>query len=162
TLIRMDEANPPKPHREEETTMPNGDKHSSEKAGELIQELLRGMVERRASDLHIRSGTNAIYRIDGNLLPVDERVINPDLAKEMLGYMISVRQKKIFEARNEVDFSFAVPGVGRFRGNAFRQRGSVAVVLRQIPTKIPTFEDLSLPRVIPKFCQLNRGLVLVC
>jgi twitching motility protein PilT len=135
---------------------------NSDRAAEMLQILLRGMVERRASDLHLRSGALPIYRIDGNLTPVSDKVITPDMAKETLYHMISVRQRKIFEVKNDVDFSFAVPGLGRFRGNAFRQRGSVAIVLRQIPTKIPDFAELHLPKVMPKFCQLSRGMVLVC
>jgi twitching motility protein PilT len=145
---------PPIPHLEKAGA--NG------KAAELLQELLKGMVDHRASDLHLRSGTNPIYRIDGDLTAADKNVISPDMVKDILYSMISLRQRKIFEAKNEVDFSFAVAGHGRFRGNAFRQRGSVAIVLRQIPTKIPTFAELHLPKVMPKFCQLSRGLVLVC
>jgi twitching motility protein PilT len=76
--------------------------------------------------------------------------------------MLLPRQRKIFEELNEVDFSYAVAGLGRFRGNAFQQRGTVAVVLRQIPTRIPDFAELGLPKVMPKFCQLSRGLILVC
>lgn len=138
------------------------EKPTSDRAAELLQTLLKGMVERRASDLHLRSGAHPIYRVDGFLTPVSDKMITPELAKEALYHMISVRQRKIFEVKNDVDFSFAVPGLGRFRGNAFRQRGSVAIVLRQIPTRIPDFNELHLPKVMPKFCQLSRGLVLVC
>jgi len=104
----------------------------------------------------------AVLRIDGELSMPDKSVISPELAKEILNYMLSARHRKIFEAKYEVDFSFAVPGVGRFRGNSFRQRGTVAIVLRQIPTQIPNFSELNLPPVMQKFCQLSRGLVLVC
>ncbi len=135
---------------------------ANDKAAELIHELLKAMVDQRASDLHLRSGTPPIYRVDGDLVHTDKHVISPELTKDILYHMISVRQRKIFEARSEVDFSVSVPSLGRFRGNAFRQRGSVAIVLRQIPTKIPNFEELYLPKVLPKFCQLSRGLVLVC
>jgi twitching motility protein PilT len=155
----MDAANPAQP---EDKTNQFPEKPSSEKAAELLQGLLKGMVDRRASDLHLRSGAPPIYRIDGSLTPVSDKIITPDVAKDCLFHMISIRQRKIFEVKNDVDFSFAVPGFGRFRGNAFRQRGSVAIVLRQIPTKIPSFDELHLPRVMPKFCQLSRGLVLVC
>ncbi|MBV9079676.1 MAG: type IV pilus twitching motility protein PilT [Elusimicrobia bacterium] len=134
----------------------------SNAAIKLLQELLKGMVEKRASDLHLRSGSLPIYRIDGRLTPVSEVIVTPDLAKGALYHMIAPRQQKIFEVKNDIDFSFAVPGLGRFRGNAFRQRGSVAIVLRQIPTQIPSFDQLHLPRVMPKLCQLPRGLVLVC
>src|SRR6185295_11403475 len=122
----------------------------------------KGMLDRRASDLHLRSGSVPIYRIDGSLTPLDLKALAPDMVREVLYHMISVRQRKIFEAKSEVDFSYAVPGLGRFRGNAFRQRGSVAIVLRQIPTKIPNFSDLHLPAVMAKFCKLSRGLVLIC
>ena len=93
---------------------------------------------------------------------MDKTIISPEVARDALNLMLSPRHRKIFESRSEVDFSFAVPNLGRFRGNAFRQRGSVAVVLRQIPTNIPTFSDLNLPPVMQKFAQLSRGLVLVC
>ncbi len=131
-------------------------------ASELLHELLKGMVERKASDMHLRSGTVPIYRIDGNLSSAMKLVITPEMAHQALGQMLTPTQLKIFEARNDIDFSYALPAYGRFRGNAFRQRGSVAIVLRQIPTHIPNFTDLYLPKVMPKFCQLSRGLVLVC
>ncbi len=138
------------------------EKSIAEKAIDVLQDFLKGMVEKRASDLHIRAGTVPIYRIDGNLTPVNNKPMPPEFAKEILYHMLSPRQRKIFELTNDIDFSFAVPGLGRFRGNSFRQRGSIAVVLRQIPTKIPDFNELYLPKVMPKFCQLSRGLVLVC
>jgi twitching motility protein PilT len=133
-----------------------------ERADAQVARLLNGMVEKRASDLHIRTGTPPIYRIDGNLTPLDNSKFSAEQAKDFLYHMLSPRQQKIFEAKNEVDFSYAVPGAGRFRGNAFRQRGSVGIVLRQIPTNIPSFVDLNVPPVFKKFAQLSRGLVLVC
>ncbi len=133
-----------------------------EKAEALVTRLLISMVERRASDLHIRTGTPPIYRVDGNLVSATEDRFTPEQAREFLYHMLSPRQQKVFEARNEVDFSYAVANAGRFRGNAFRQRGSVGIVLRQIPTGIPTFSDLNLPPVFKKFAQLSRGLILVC
>ncbi|MCB4756208.1 MAG: type IV pilus twitching motility protein PilT [Elusimicrobia bacterium] len=136
--------------------------HSIEKVGNLLNSLIKVMVERRASDLHIRSGTPAVFRIDGELTIIDKTVLSQELVKEVLYLMLSPRHKKIFEAKNESDFSFAAPNLGRFRGNAFRQRGTVALVLRQIPTQIPTFSELNLPTVLQKVCQLSRGLVLIC
>ncbi|OVE78436.1 hypothetical protein BVX98_00300 [bacterium F11] len=133
-----------------------------EKVDELVHRWLRKMVERRASDLHIRVGTPVIYRIDGHLKSEDRIPLPPEIVREALYLMLHPRQRKIFEAKHEVDFSYAIPDYGRFRGNAFQQRGSVAVVLRQIPTKIPSFSQLQLPKVMEKFCQLSNGLVLVC
>jgi twitching motility protein PilT len=135
---------------------------SHEKADALVQRLLTSMIERRASDLHIRTGTPPIFRVDGNLVTSNEEKFTAEQSREFLYQMLSPRQQKVFEARNEVDFSYAVPNAGRFRGNAFRQRGSVGIVLRQIPTAIPTFSDLNLPAVFKKFAQLSRGLILVC
>ncbi|MFN0118415.1 MAG: type IV pilus twitching motility protein PilT [Elusimicrobiota bacterium] len=129
---------------------------------DIINDLLKVMVDKRASYLHVRSGCVPIFRIDGNLTPVSKSILSPDLVRDILFQMLSVRQRKIFEVKNEIDYSFAMAPFGRFRGNAFKQRGSVALVLRQIPTKIPTFQDLAVPKVMSKFAQLNRGLVLVC
>jgi twitching motility protein PilT len=139
-----------------------GDPALQATAASTLTELLKGMFEKRASDLHIRSRAVPIYRVDGNLIQLEMPAITPPLAAAMLGYMLTPTQMQIFETKNDIDFSHALPGFGRFRGNAFRQRGSVAIVLRQIPTQIPSFNDLFLPKVMPKFCQLSRGLVLVC
>ncbi len=162
TLSSMDASNSQKSNHPEKSGDGSQDLSKVAQATEVLNKLLVGMVERVASDLHLRAGTPPIYRIDGHLFPVDGMKSTTDFVKEALYLMISKRQQKIFEVRNEVDFSFAVPSLGRFRGNAFRQRGSVALVLRQIPTKIPTFDDLHLPGVLKKFCQLSRGLILVC
>lgn len=154
----MDATNLNRPHGDKTPS----DSSSLEKALEFAQDLLKVMVEKQASDLHVRSGCWPIFRIHGELTTLTKNPLSAELTKEILYSMISPRQRKIFEAKSEVDFSFAVPNMGRFRGNAFRQRGSVALVLRQIPTKIPNFEELFLPKVMSKFCQLSRGLVLVC
>jgi len=155
-------AEAPRNRSAEVHAVPNDSHKLAEQAQELVTSVLKTMVEKRASDLHVRAGNPLISRIDGNLVPIDKTIMTPDLVREMLFYMTSARQKKIFEVKHEVDFSFAVSGVGRFRGNAFQQRGSVAIVLRQIPTKIPGFNDLHLPAVMAKFCKLSRGLVLIC
>jgi twitching motility protein PilT len=147
---------------EENPSVKSGAPSTPTQAPALLTDLLKGMFEKRASDLHVRSGTIPIYRVDGNLLPVDMPAITPAMALALLGHLLTPAQMQIFEAKNDIDFSHSLPGFGRFRGNAFRQRGSVAIVLRLIPTQIPNFADLYLPKVMPKFCQLSRGLVLVC
>ncbi len=147
---------------EEDPRAQSGDATIPTQAATLLTTLLKGMFERRASDLHIRSGAIPIYRIDGNLIQLEVELITPPMALALLSHMLTPAQMRIFETQNDIDFSHALPGFGRFRGNAFRQRGSVAIVLRQIPTQIPSFKDLALPKVMPKFCQLSRGLVLVC
>lgn len=158
----MGDAQPKRQPDPEESTNPGMKGNSKDSIIDLINKLLIGMVEKKASDLHIRSGMPPVYRINGELALALNEKITPESAKDILYLMIPSRIQKEFEQKLEVDFSFAVPNVGRFRGNAFRQRGSVAIVLRQIPTIIPSFDDLSLPKVMKKFCQLPRGLILVC
>ncbi|MCG3205928.1 MAG: Twitching mobility protein [Elusimicrobia bacterium] len=129
---------------------------------DFLHALLKGMIEKRASDLHLRSGSVPIYRVDGNLVMASQEIISAKIISELLSQMLNPPQLKSFEERNDIDFSYSLAGTGRYRGNAFRQRGSIAVVLRQIPTVIPSFTQLHLPKILPKFCQLSRGLVLVC
>jgi twitching motility protein PilT len=152
----------PQLHPFDDNSPKAGDAALQNQATTILTDLLKGMLDKRASDLHIRSSAAPIYRVDGNLIQLEMSPITPALAASMLNHMLTPAQMRIFEAKNDIDFSHALAGFGRFRGNAFRQRGSVAIVLRQIPTQIPNFNDLYLPKVMPKFCQLSRGLVLVC
>jgi twitching motility protein PilT len=158
----MDAAPQLKPYDDSSSPRQSGDPALQAQASSMLIDLLKGMVEKRASDLHIRTSGAPIYRIDGNLTQLEMQPLTPTTVSLMLTQMLTPTQMKIFEARNDIDFSHALSGYGRFRGNAFRQRGSIAIVLRQIPTQIPSFADLYLPKVMPKFCQLSRGLVLVC
>src|SRR5579872_6320763 len=127
-----------------------------------IDDLLRTAMERKASDLHLKVGNYPHIRIDGELVPLSDqtRVTAEDMLN-MAFSMMSNRQKQKFKENAELDMAYGVAGLGRFRVNLFQQRGNVGMVLRVIPTKIRTLEELFLPRVIEKICQEARGLVLV-
>ena len=126
-----------------------------------IDELLATTVKRKASDLHITAGLPPVLRIDGHLVPMETDRIVPDLSQRLIYSMLTDQQKQSFEENFELDFSYGVAGVGRFRVNIFLQRGSVGAVMRAIPSKIPTLDELRIPRVVKNLCNKPRGLVLV-
>ena len=127
-----------------------------------VDDLLRIAVERKASDLHLKVGNHPYLRIDGSLHPLAEQPrISPEEMLSMAFSMMTNRQKQKFKETAELDLSYGVPGLGRFRVNIFQQRGNVGMVLRVIPTKIQSIDDLMLPPIINKICEEKRGLVLV-
>src|SRR6266436_342157 len=127
-----------------------------------IDDLLRRAVEQKASDLHLKVGNRPQLRVDGILNPItDVPRITPEEMLSMAFSMMTNRQKQKFKETAELDMAYGVAGLGRFRVNVFQQRGNVGMVLRVIPTKIRTTEELNLPPVISKICEEQRGLVLV-
>ena len=127
-----------------------------------LRELLQEMIERRASDLHVTAGQPPRLRIDGNLTDSTlGRALTPDSARQLAYSVLTESQVETFEKENELDLSFAVADLARFRGNVYRQRGSVAMAIRQIPFEILTFEELGLPKVLSQLSDRPRGLVLV-
>lgn len=127
-----------------------------------INDILKISVERRASDLHLKVGSPPVLRIDGRLMPMVEhkRLTQEDVVKLAFS-MMSQPQKDKFKAKNEADFAYGVPGLGRFRVNVFMQRGTVGIVMRAIPTKMASIEELNMPSVVLKLAQESRGLILV-
>ncbi|MEY2733810.1 MAG: hypothetical protein RL340_869 [Gemmatimonadota bacterium] len=124
--------------------------------------LLDEMIQRNASDLHLTTGERPKLRIDGDI--VDSKVDIVLQPRDTMGLAYSVltdAQKKRFELEDELDFSFGIQNLARFRGNCFKQRGAVAIVMRQIPMQVKTFADLGLPPVIARLSERPRGLVLV-
>jgi len=127
-----------------------------------LQTLLQTMINRRASDLHIRAGGPAYLRVDGKLVAAAPDYIAAAEVEGMLAPILSPRAKGIFAERGEVDFGFQAGEVARFRVNVFRQRGRLAVAIRFIPTVIPSFQDLRLPvDTMRQIAENSRGLVLV-
>jgi twitching motility protein PilT len=127
-----------------------------------IDDLLRMAVEKKASDLHLKVGNNPYVRVDGLLIPLgDITRVTPEEMLSMAFSMMTNRQKQKFKETAELDMAYGVAGLGRFRVNVFQQRGNVGMVLRVIPTKIRTIEELNLPHVIETICEEQRGLVLV-
>lgn len=127
-----------------------------------INDILKISVERRASDLHLKVGSPPVLRIDGRLMPMVEhkRLTQEDVVKLAFS-MMSQPQKDRFKAKNEADFAYGVPGLGRFRVNVFMQRGTVGIVMRSIPTKMASIDELNLPSAVQKLAQESRGLILV-
>lgn len=127
-----------------------------------LHELLNYMFEQGASDLHISTGMPPSIRIDGELRPIDgESSLSATRTKSLVYSVLTDSQKHLFEEKNELDFSFGIKGLCRFRGNAFIQRGTVASVYRTIPYKVSSFRELGLPVSIEKFAERPMGLILI-
>lgn len=125
------------------------------------RELLEEMVARDASDLHITVGSPPMLRIDGELVRMPYDPITADTTKRIAYSIMTDRQKQKFEEQWEIDLSFGLADIARFRVNVFLQRGSVGMAIRVIPVKIRSFEELRLPRIISNFSNFPLGLVLV-
>ena len=131
--------------------------------GLKIADMLRTMVAQRASDIHLHAGVPPHMRIDGSLKPFEGAPnLTPQQVEQIALAMMSGAQRELFLHRHELDFAFTIPSVARFRCNAFRQRGSVGIVMRVVGEVVPSFETLGLPpEVVTDFASQARGLVLV-
>jgi len=127
-----------------------------------IEELIREMVERNGSDLHITAGARPKIRVFGQLVDTDHDVLSPEDSQRLVYSLLGSEQVARFEKSLELDFSFGISGLGRFRTNVFRQRGAVGAVLRLIPYEVMNMDVLGLPRELcEKLCSLPKGLILV-
>src|ERR1700730_10562404 len=124
-----------------------------------LNELLKKMLEMNGSDLHITTNSPPQIRVHGHLNPLDLPPLTPSETKQLAYSVLTDVQKHRFEEHLELDFSFGVKGMARFRGNLFNQRGAVGAVFRMIPYEIRTFEQLALPPVVARLCEKPRGLV---
>lgn len=127
----------------------------------VLSELLKKMTELGGSDLHVTTNSPPQVRVDGHLRPLDYPELTPSDTKQLAYSVLTDAQKHRFEETLELDFSFGIKGLSRFRANLFNQRGAVAAVFRAIPYEIKTFETLGLPPVVRKLCEKPRGLILV-
>ncbi len=126
-----------------------------------LHQLLKAMVDKGASDLHITTGSPPQLRVDGELVPLKMAPLSPVETKQLCYSVLTDAQKDKFEEDNELDLSFGVKELSRFRANIFMQRGAVAGAFRTIPFKILTFQELGLPPVVSELSKKPRGLVLV-
>ena len=126
-----------------------------------LNALLKEMVDRGASDLHITTNSPPQIRIDGVLEPLNQPALTPTETKRLTYSIMIDKQKQRLEENLELDFSFGIKGVARFRANVFHQRGAIAAAFRQIPYEIRGFRELGLPTAVEKLCEKPRGLVLV-
>jgi|SRR5690242_1527779 twitching motility protein PilT len=143
-----------------DTSSPSGPPKPA--AGINLRALLEEMVSRNASDLHIVAGEKPKLRVDGDITNATaDYELTPKDTLQLAYSVLTEQQKKRFELEDELDFSFGIQNLARFRGNVFKQRGCVSMVVRQIPFAIKTFDQLGLPGSIAKMAEKPRGLVLV-
>lgn len=126
-----------------------------------IYDLLKVMIEKGASDLHVTTGSPPRLRVDGKLIPLDYPNLAPAETKTLCYSILTDAQKHRFEENNELDLSFGVKGLSRFRGNIFMQRGAVAAAFRTIPFEIRAFNELGLPEIVNDLVKKPHGLILV-
>jgi twitching motility protein PilT len=127
-----------------------------------IEELVQQLVERNGSDLHISAGAPPMMRINGKLVSTEQEVLEPDITKKLIYSILDNEQILRFEKDQELDMSFGISGLGRFRTNVFNQRGTIGAVLRVIPYEIRAMSELGLPNeVCEEICSRPKGLILV-
>ena len=126
-----------------------------------LNALLKSMVEQGGSDLHITTNSPPLVRVDGILRPLNLPPLTPTETKQICYSILTDNQKHRLEESLELDLSFGIKGLSRFRANVFHQRGAVSGAFRQIPYEIRSFRELGLPQVIEKTCEKPRGLILV-
>ncbi|HLU66056.1 MAG TPA: ATPase, T2SS/T4P/T4SS family, partial [Kofleriaceae bacterium] len=126
-----------------------------------LHQLLKVMVDKGASDLHITNGSPPQLRLDGDLVPLKTDPLTPIDTKQLCYSVLTDAQKMRFEEDQELDLSFGVKGLARFRANIFMQRGAVAGAFRMVPFQIRPLSELGVPKVVHELCEKPRGLVLV-
>ena len=126
-----------------------------------IDRLLRAMIQFKASDLHVQTGSPPMLRINNDITALDLPVVGPEDVVGLVKSIATEKAHKDLETQLSADFAYAIPEAGRFRINVFRERGHLALVARLIPLQMPKFADLHLPDVIEDIASAERGLVLV-
>ena len=133
----------------------------SEHARATLDVLLRTIVERGASDLHLRCGEPPILRQHGEMQRLDQPPLDPEALEQMLRSIMPERNRQEFTETNDTDYAYEIPGIARFRANALKDRNGPAAVFRQIPATVVTVEQMGISQEVQRLCQLNKGLVLV-
>ena len=127
-----------------------------------IQELLRDMVELKASDLHIKVPTGPVFRIDGSLIQTEKcKSVIPEDVEKVFDEIANETQQDLFSREHELDFAYGIPGVARFRVNVQRQRGTLSMVFRLIPFNVPSIDELGMPQIVKELMAKPRGLIVV-
>lgn len=126
-----------------------------------LDEILIQSVKSGASDIHLTTGRPPSYRIDGVLAPIEGERLTPQMLEELLMPLMDVRHRGELQDNGQTDFAYAIPGVGRFRVNVFKQRGTLASVMRSLPFNIPEPEQLGIPAEVVEMTSRKRGLILV-
>ncbi|MCX7721681.1 MAG: PilT/PilU family type 4a pilus ATPase [Verrucomicrobiae bacterium] len=128
---------------------------------ELFHDVLKAAVESAASDIHIKTGTPIVFRINRQLYPADFPYPDAACIKAWLEHAVPAHLKRRLEEEREADFSYYAPGIGRFRTNVFQQRGEFCFAMRHVKTRVPSFEELGLPEILKEIAETQRGIVIV-
>ena len=126
-----------------------------------FKQMMQEMLNRRASDLHVRVGIRPMVRIDGSLVAIDDQIMVHEDIDKVLSQILNDEQKERFHKKREMDLALSISKMGRFRINLYKQRGTVGIAIRQVNTKVPSFEELNLPNVVTEIASNKRGLVIV-
>lgn len=126
-----------------------------------IKDLLKAMIAKKASDLHLHSGSPPCFRVDGQLLPLDLPPFSPEEVENIVTSLAGKKRMEEFEANQELDFSFGISGLARFRSNVCKQRGTMAAFFRAIPMEVKSIDELGLPSICKSLVLKQRGLILV-
>ncbi len=127
-----------------------------------VKKLLEIMLKKNISDIHLKANSAPLIRLNGELMEASSEKLSPDAIRSVADALLDKEQKKSFESEYDIDFAYSVEGLARFRVNISMERGNPTLVLRVIPTKVKSFEDLNLPAsVLTKLCSESRGLVLI-
>ena len=132
-----------------------------DQATELVHNLLRGMVNKKASDLFVSAGFPPAFKVNGKLTPVSNQALTAQHTLELARSVMNDRQAAEFEATHECNFAISPPGIGRFRVNVFMQQQRVGMVLRTITTKIPNLDEMAMPSILKEIVMTKRGLVIL-
>jgi twitching motility protein PilT len=160
--VQIDEPAPAAPRRESRPVAAQSAEERAANALAMMDGLLRVLVEKKASDLHLRCGESPLMRIDGEIVRLEGYdIIENDLMEAMLRAIMPGRSRQEYADTNDTDFAYELEGLARFRCNALRERRGAAGVFRVIPTEVVTVEQLGIPTELQQLCHLNKGLVLV-
>lgn len=127
----------------------------------MIEDLMEQLVEMGGSDMHVQAGAPVYFRVSGKLAPIDDEPLSPQDAQKLIFSMLNNSQRKDLEQNWELDCSYGVKGLARFRVNVYKERGCYAACLRALSSKIPNFDQLGLPDIVREMAERPRGLVLV-
>ncbi|SEF81572.1 twitching motility protein PilT [Caloramator fervidus] len=126
-----------------------------------FDDLLKKAVELEASDIHLTVGIPPTFRINGKLQQIGDKKLTSDDTRMFVEHVLNESQYELYNEKGEIDLSYSLQGIGRFRINIFKQRGSDALAIRNVPLQVPTLEKLDMPKVIKELCTKTRGLILV-
>ena len=128
---------------------------------QTMGDFLKAMVQRNASDLHLAVGSPPTFRVNGELAANGDEALSPEAIQELIFSILTTEQREQFQKQKELDFSYSIPGVSRYRGNVLFQRGTLGAVFRAIPNRPKTLDELGFPPILKEFCNRPRGLILV-